>query len=149
MRTASYDKIYSIGSMEHVRPDEVPSLLRGLHVALASNGRLVLQFFSLNADPMPTSQITGQIFFPGSALSLYEDFLGAVRAAGFDVVHESRHDYRPTLRAWFDRLVENRDEALALGGLETYNRYLVFLAVSWTFFDQKQAPLRRLVLEKA
>ena len=146
---ASYDKIYGIGSMEHVRPDEVPSLLRRLHGALAPNGRLVLQFFSLNIDPMPTSQVTGQIFFPGSALTLYDDFLEAVRAAGFGVVHESTHDYRPTLRAWFDRLVENRDEALALAGLETYNRYLVFFPVSWTFFDQKQATLRRFVLEKA
>ena len=146
---ASYDKIYGIGSMEHVRPDEVPSFLSRLHEALAPKGRLVLQFFSLNADPMPTSQVTGQIFFPGSALSLHEDFIEAVRDAGFDIVHESSHDYRPTLRAWFDRLVENREPALAVAGAETYNRYLVFFPVSWAFFDQNQATLRRFVLEKA
>ncbi len=146
---ASYDKIYGIGSMEHVRTHEVPPLLRRLHEALAPGGRLVLHFFSLDDDPLPTSMITSQIFFPGSALSLNDDFLKAARDADFNIVHDSSHDYRPTLRAWFDRLVENREEAVALAGLETYNRYLVFFAVSWVFFEQKQATVHRFVLEKA
>jgi len=146
---ASYDKIYGIGSMEHVRPNEVLPLLRRLHQALAPTGRLVLHFFSLNGDDLPTSTITGQIFFPGSALSRYEDFLQAAGAAGFTITHDSTHDYRPTLRAWFDRLVQNREEAIALVGVKTYNRYLVFFPASWTFFDQKQATLHRFVLEKA
>lgn len=146
---SSYEKIYGIGSMEHVRAHEVEPLLLRLHRALVPNGRLVLQFFSLNTDDLPTSMITGQIFFPGSALSLYADFVRAARNAGFDITHDSSHDYRPTLRAWFNRLVENREEALKLVGLEIYNRYLTFFAVSWAFFDQKQATLHRFVLEKS
>jgi cyclopropane-fatty-acyl-phospholipid synthase len=127
---------------------EMAPLLRRLHGALARDGRLILQFFSLNSDPLPTSMITGQIFFPGSALSLYGDFLAAARDADFKITHDSTHDYRPTLRAWFDRLVEGRDKALDLVGVETYNRYLTFFPVSWAFFDQKQATLHRFVLEK-
>ncbi|PZU96904.1 MAG: class I SAM-dependent methyltransferase [Cyanobium sp.] len=144
----SYDRIYGIGSIEHVRPAELRPLLQRLHRALAPDGRLVLQFFALNSDPLPTSQITGQLFFPGSALSLYSEFLLAAGNAGFEIVHDSSRDYRPTLRAWFERLVENREEAISLAGLETYNRYLVFFAVSWAFFDQNQATLHRLALEK-
>ena len=37
-------------------------------------------------------------------------------AAGLRVAHHSIHDYRPTLRAWYDRLVENRDEAIRFSG---------------------------------
>ena len=63
-------------------------------------------------------------------------------------MHDSTHDYRPTLRAWFKRLVKNRDKALALVGVETYNRYLVFFAVGWTFMHQEKGTLHRLVMVK-
>jgi cyclopropane-fatty-acyl-phospholipid synthase len=144
----SFDKIYSIGAMEHVRPDDILPLLRKLHRALAPGGRLVQQFFSLNTSPIPTSMITAQINFPGSTLSTHAHHLQSAREAGFEITHDSTHDYRPTLKAWFDRLVENRDRALQLVGVETYNRYLVFFPSSWAFFDQEQATVHRLVLEK-
>jgi cyclopropane-fatty-acyl-phospholipid synthase len=145
----SFNKIYSIGAMEHVRPDEILPLLRKLHRALTSNGKIVQQFFSLNREALPTSMISSQIFFPGSTLATHAHHLWAAREAGFEVTHDSTHDYRPTLRAWFDRLVENRSRALQLVGVETYNGYLVFFSTSWAFFDQGQATVHRLVLEKS
>jgi cyclopropane-fatty-acyl-phospholipid synthase len=144
----SYDKIYSIGAMEHVRPEEILPLLRKLHRALKPDGRIVNHFFSLNSEEQPTSMIAGQLIFPGSTLASHAHHLNAARDAGFDVIHDSTHDYRPTLRAWFDRLVENRDRALELVGLETYNRYLAFFPGAWVMFDQGQCTLHRLVLVK-
>lgn len=142
----SLDKIYSIGAMEHVRPDEILPLLRKVHRALTPGGKLVQQFFSLNTKPLPTTMIAGQIIFPGSILATHSFHLLAAREAGFELTHDSSHDYRPTLRAWFDRLVENRDRALELVGIETYNRYLVFFPAAWAMFDQQQATLHRVVL---
>jgi cyclopropane-fatty-acyl-phospholipid synthase len=144
----TYDKIYSIGAMEHVRPDEILPLLRKLHSALVPGGRLVQQFFSLNGDPLPTSMVSGQLFFPGSVLSTHKHHLWAAREAGFELTHDSCHDYRPTGRAWFDRLVENRARALELVGPQTYNRYLILFAAGWIFFDQNEATVHRLVLQK-
>jgi cyclopropane-fatty-acyl-phospholipid synthase len=144
----SYDKIYSIGAMEHVRPDEILPLLRKLHTALHPSGKMVHHFFSLNTGPLPTSMIPGQIIFPGSTLSPHSHHLEAAREAGFNVVHDSTHDYRPTLKAWFDRLVQNRERALELVGVEVYNRYLVFFPSAWAMFEQGQCTLHRLVLVK-
>jgi cyclopropane-fatty-acyl-phospholipid synthase len=144
----AYDKIYSIGSLEHVRPEEILPLLRKLHRALKPGGRIVNHFFSLNGEVQPTSMIAGQIIFPGSTLAPHSLHLSAAREAGFDVVHDSLHDYRPTLRAWFNRLVKNRDKALELVGVEIYNRYLVFFPGAWVMFDQGQCTLHRLVLVK-
>ena len=144
----SYDKIYSIGSLEHVRPEEILPLLRKLYRALKPDGRIVNHFFSLNKEAMPTSMIAGQIIFPGSTLALHSHHLSAAREAGFDVIHDSLHDYRPTLRAWFNRLVKNRDKAIELVGVKTYNRYLVFFPGAWVMFDQNQCTLHRLVLVK-
>jgi cyclopropane-fatty-acyl-phospholipid synthase len=147
---AAYDKIYSIGAFEHVRPDDLLALYRKMHAALRPGGRAVLHFFSLNgSDRLPTSMVGSQFFFPGSVLSLHADHLAHAKAAGFTLTHDSEHDYRPTLRAWFDRLVENRDKAHALVGVQVVNKYLAFFASSWAFFDLKKATLHRLVLVKA
>lgn len=146
---ATYDKIYSIGAFEHVRPADLPPLYRRLHRALRPGGRAVLHFFSLNGtNRIPVHMLGVQAYFPGSTLSLHSEHLDWARQAGFRLVHDSRHDYRPTLRAWFDRLVANRDEAHALVGIQVVNKYLVFFAAAWTLFDLGHATLHRLVLER-
>ena len=124
-------------------------MVRKLHTALKPGGRLVQHFFSLNGtDPLPTSMIGAQQFFPGSILSLHADHLTWAQEAGFVLTHDSEHDYCPTLRSWFERLVAHRDKAVELVGLQTTNKYLAYLASSWNFFDRKKSTLHRLVLEK-
>jgi cyclopropane-fatty-acyl-phospholipid synthase len=68
--------------------------------------------------------------------------------AGFRIMHRSIHDYRPTLRAWFDNLVARKDEALKLVDLRTYNRYITFFPASWRLFNDNLAIVTRWVLEK-
>ena len=64
-------------------------------------------------------------------------------------MHQSLHDtYRDTLRHWFERLVANRDRAIALVGLETYNKYLLFFPCSWKYFDDVGGIVLRIVLQK-
>jgi len=145
----TYDKFYSIGAFEHVRPDDVLPLYKRLHAALKPGGRMVLHFFSLNGtERLPASAIGVQLVFPGSILSLHTDHLDWMRHAGFRLTHDSIHDYRPTLRAWFDRLVANRDRAHALVGIQTTNKYLAFFAAAWGFFDSEAGSLHRYVLMK-
>lgn len=59
----SLDKIYSIGAWEHVRPNEITTLLRKLYAALKPHGRLVQHFFCLRGKAFPVSMVLGQIFF--------------------------------------------------------------------------------------
>ncbi|MDA0588360.1 MAG: class I SAM-dependent methyltransferase [Planctomycetota bacterium] len=145
---AGYDKIYSIGSWEHVRHRDVAGLLRKLFDALKPGGRLVHHFFCPLVETVPTWILTTQLFFPGSFPPAYPTQVRLFEKAGFRISHQSIHDYRPTLRAWFDRLVANRERAIELVGLQTYNKYLVFFAMSWRFFDESYAMLVRYVLEK-
>jgi cyclopropane-fatty-acyl-phospholipid synthase len=69
-------------------------------------------------------------------------------AAGFRVTHDSVHDYKPTIKAWYDRLAANQKKALALVGLKVYNRYMTFLPFAWLFFRQNEAEFHRVVTEK-
>jgi cyclopropane-fatty-acyl-phospholipid synthase len=146
---AHYDKIYSIGAWEHVRPLEIPPLLRKLHRALKPGGRLVQQFICLSSDRLPTTVMIGEAtFFPGSALSSYKHQIRACEAAGFRVIEQSIHDYRPTLRAWFNNLAAHRAQAIALVGVKRYNEFLVFFAGAWRCFQDVEAFVLRIALRK-
>ncbi|MES2495943.1 MAG: class I SAM-dependent methyltransferase [Pseudomonadota bacterium] len=144
-----FDAIYGVAALEHVKPEEIGPLYAKFHAALKPGGRMVQHYFSLDGDdPWPASMITAQLFFPGSNLSTQAHHLACLDAAGFRLEKASQHDYRPTLRAWFDRLVANKAEAIDLVGQETTQKYLAFFAASWDFFNRREATLHRLKLIK-
>lgn len=145
---SAYHKIYSIGSMEHVRPDEIQPLFTKLYAALKPGGRLVQHFFGFTTPCNDASMVLAQLFFPGSLLSTCEQHIRAARHAGFRLIHDSQHDYRPTLRAWFQRLVQNRDTAIRAAGVQAFNRFLNFFPISWRLFDLGSIGVHRLVLVK-
>jgi cyclopropane-fatty-acyl-phospholipid synthase len=143
-----YDKIYSIGAWEHVRPPEVLSLVPKLYRGLKPGGKFVQHFLCRLADPLPSSAVVSQLFFPGAVNSSYRFHRQSYENAGFRITHISVHDYRMTLRQWFERLVANRDRAIELVGIPTYNRYVCFFPSAWRYFNDVTGQLFRWVMEK-
>jgi cyclopropane-fatty-acyl-phospholipid synthase len=145
---APYDRIFSIGAIEHVRPAELAALYQKIYDALAPGGLAVHQFFSFERESHPASVVAIQLFFPGSLLVIHHHHIEAAESAGFSITHDSIHDYQPTIKAWYDRLAANQEQALEIVGLEIYNRYMTFFPIAWLFFQQKEAALHRIVMEK-
>lgn len=143
-----YDVIYSIGAWEHVRPKEIAPLSKKIYDALKPGGRAVHHFFCRVPPKLFATAICSQIYFPGSIGSTYNECLRAFEGAGFRISHRSIHDYRPTLRAWFDNLVANRERALQLVDVQTYNRYVTFFPSSYRYFDDGNGMLIRWVMHK-
>jgi cyclopropane-fatty-acyl-phospholipid synthase len=144
-----FDKIFSIGCWEHIRRWDLRPTLDKMFRALRPGGRMVTHFFCGLERSVPVAGLVGQIFFPGTATPPYGVQLRTAQAAGFRVMHQSIHDtYKETLRHWFERLVANRERAIELVGVQTYNKYLLFFPCSWKYFDDVQAILLRIVLEK-
>ncbi len=143
-----FDVIYSIGSFEHVRPKEVAMLCKKTYAALKPGGRAVHHFFCRVPQHLFATAICSQIYFPGSIGSTCHEWFKAFEGAGFRISHRSIHDYRPTLRAWFDNLVANRERALELVGVQTYNRYVTFFPSSYRYFDDGYGMLVRWVMHK-
>ncbi|MGI9430498.1 MAG: class I SAM-dependent methyltransferase, partial [Bythopirellula sp.] len=144
----AYDTIYSIGAWEHVRPNEIAPLCKKLYAAIKPGGKLVKHFFCRVAPHLFATAACSQLYFPGSMGSPYWAHVKAFERAGFRITHRSIHDYRPTLRAWFDRLVENRERALEIVDVRTYNRQLTFFPASWRYFDDGLGMLIRWVMQK-
>jgi cyclopropane-fatty-acyl-phospholipid synthase len=146
---AYFDSIYSIGAWEHVRPRDLRPTLEKLFAALKPGGKMVTHFFCPLEQGPSVAGLVAQIFFPGSITPPYPVQLRTAQEVGFHVAHQSIHDtYRETLRHWFERLVANRDRAIQLVGVRTYNKYVLFFPCSWKFFDDVQGVLLRIVLEK-
>ena len=145
----SWDKIYSIGCMEHVPKAELLPLHQKLAEAIKPTGHLVHHFFC-QMKPNSFGQNAGlrMRFSLGLNWPPGIKHVEIFEAAGLRVAHHSIHDYRPTLRAWYDRLVENRDEAIRLVGVQIYNRYLCYLAEAWRLFDDRDLLLMRFVLTR-
>lgn len=143
-----YDKLYSIGAWQHVRPKEILPLLKKLNKTLKPQGRMLHHFFCRPTDKLFASIACGQLFFPGALGSSFRFHSRAFEDAGFRTTYITVSDYRPTLRAWFDNLVANRERAIDLVGVRTYNRYLVFFPASWRYFQDAFGIEFRWVLEK-
>lgn len=143
-----FDVIYSIGAWEHVRRDEIPQLLSKLYAALKPGGRMVKHFFCPFNDVLTAPVACSQIYFPGSLGAPIRFHARQFEKAGFRITRWSLHDYRPTLRAWFDRLDANRDRALELVDVPTFNRYMTFFPASWKYFEDRIGAVNRWVLEK-
>lgn len=144
----SLDRVISIGSLEHVRPNELLNFYTKIFRALRPGGRMVNQFFSLDHEPFPYSMVLSQLFFPGSVLAMHDVHLRAAEQAGFVIAEDFTDSYKKTLRAWYDNLVSNRDKAIATSGINIYNEYLTFFPVAWRFFDRGESTLHRMLLLK-
>jgi cyclopropane-fatty-acyl-phospholipid synthase len=143
-----FDKIYSIGSWEHVRRADLQPLVNKLYRALKPGGRMVKHFFTSFNEQLENDAVIAQLFFPGSNPPAHCTQVEAFESAGFRITQRSIHDYRPTLRAWFDNLARNKEQAIQEVGLRTYNKYLVFFSASHNFFQRQQGALIRYVLDK-
>jgi cyclopropane-fatty-acyl-phospholipid synthase len=146
--TEAYDTLYSIGAWEAIRGHEAPALLRRLYGTLKPGGRFVLHFFCRLAEPLPPTVAAAQLFWPGHVPLSYGQTAQEFERAGFRIEHTSVHDYRPTLRQWFDRLVANKEAAIAAAGVQAYNRHVVLFAVSHRYFDERTGALFRFALRK-
>ncbi|MEB3294300.1 MAG: class I SAM-dependent methyltransferase [Synechococcales bacterium] len=145
----AWDKIYSIGGMEHVPQADLLPLAQKLAKTIKPTGRLVHHFFSqTSATPATRLLAGGADVFPGLELSHWQQHLDVFEAAGLRVVHHSVHDYRPTLQAWFQRLTDQAEEAIKLVGVYHYNRYLCYLAVAWRLFNDRDLTIMRFVLQR-
>lgn len=144
-----WDKIFSIGCLEHTPKSELLPLAKKLAAAIKPGGKLVHHFFC-QVDTVPPARllVCGAELFPGVELSSLKEHLDTFEKAGLRTVHHSVHDYRPTLTAWFNRLVENQEAAIQLVGVQTYNKYLCYLAEAWRLFDDRDLMLMRFVLQQ-
>ena len=133
-----FDKISSIGMVEHVGIKNMASYMRKVSSLLPDRGMFLNHGITRPAKltdkafrkMTPERRLLAKYIFPGGELDHLGHMVQSMEGTGFDVhdVEGWRDHYSLTCRHWSRRLEENRDEAVRQVGEERYRMWTLYLA---------------------
>jgi cyclopropane-fatty-acyl-phospholipid synthase len=140
-----FDKIASIGMVEHVGVDNLPAYFAALYDVLAPGG-LFLNHGIVNVAAARTLSVAeklerklwrrdefiDQYVFPDGKLGPLHAVIAAAEGAGFETrdVESLRDHYTLTIREWSRRLTKSADTAAAITNMRTLRTWRLYLAAS-------------------
>ena len=144
-----YDKIASIGMVEHVGLSHLPVYFASAFRALKAGGLFLNHGIVSMGEARPKS-LGERIFkkfwkadafidtyvFPDGKLTASADVVAAAEASGFEVrdVESLREHYAMTLRHWVKSLEEKSRDAQAIVGNHTYRVWRLYMSASANSF---------------
>jgi cyclopropane-fatty-acyl-phospholipid synthase len=146
---ARFDKIASVGMIEHVGLGRYPRYFGGLFRLLRPGGLLMNQgIVALTGGHTRLDRLRLKIgrrwgsfihrhIFPDSDLVPLGRTLAAAEAVGFETrsVESLRKHYARTLRCWVGRLEDHWDQAVAAAGVATCRAWRFYMAASAHLFS--------------
>ncbi|MEP7001049.1 MAG: cyclopropane-fatty-acyl-phospholipid synthase family protein [bacterium] len=140
-----FDKISSVGMVEHVGIENLPTYFDALYRALRPGGLLLNHGIVSASSARPVGRwdwlekrlwkrdaFLDQYVFPDGRLGPLSAVIAGAERVGFETrdVESLREHYALTLRAWLARLMRHRDEAIALTDERTFRIWRVYMAGS-------------------
>ncbi len=134
--TGTFDRIVSVGMLEHVGVNHYDAYFRLVAARLADDGVAVIHSIGRAAGPAATAAFVRKYIFPGGYIPALSEILPAVERAGLWVtdVEILRLHYAETLKAWRERFVANWDRAAELYDERFCRMWEFYLAGSEAFF---------------
>jgi cyclopropane-fatty-acyl-phospholipid synthase len=155
---APFDKIASIGMMEHVGRARLDEYFAGIYRLLRPGGLFLNHAIADVGGGEPTLPWAGQrgggfiwrYVFPDGELVTITEVVAAAEHAGFEVrdLECLREHYAETLAAWLARLETRYDEAVAIAGERRARLYRLYLASSAVGFRIGRTSVYQLLLAK-
>ena len=139
--TGTFDRIASVGMMEHVGKPFYRAYFRKIRALLKPDGIAVVHTMARLGGPGTTDKFIQKHVFPGGYLPALSEIVGASEQERLIMAdcETWRLHYVHTLKAWYERLKANETEAVRLQGERVYRLYLFYLAASLTMF--RDAPM--------
>ncbi len=136
--TGQYDKISSIGMVEHVGIDNMRGYMQTVAKLLPDRGMFLNHGITRRAKATeaefrrvtPERRLLAKYIFPGGELDHIGHMLKSMENSGFEVhdVEGWRDHYAKTCEHWTRRLEARKDEAIRQIGEERYRMWLFYLA---------------------
>lgn len=134
-----YDKIASVGMVEHVGADKLGEYAESLRRLLRPGG-LLLNHGITRVSPRPWDRksFIASFVFPDGELESAATVIGALERAGLELRHvESlREHYALTLRRWLENLAAGREHAIAEGGPERERIWRLYMTGAAQGFER-------------
>ncbi len=156
---APFDKVASIGMMEHVGRARLDGYFATIHRLLRPGGLFLNQAVAdESADDqgiVPWARqrgggFTWRYIFPDAEPVPIQEVVAAAVRAGFEVrdLESLREHYAATLAQWLARLEARFDEAVAIGGERRARMYRLYLAGAAAGFRLGRTSVYQLLLAK-
>ncbi len=158
-----YDKISSVGMIEHVGASHLPVYFESAFRALKPGGLFMNHGIVSLSEPRPRP-LREKIFrkfwradafidtyvFPDGKLTAAHDVIAAAEGVGFEVrdVESLREHYAMTLRHWVRTLEEKSSDATALVGAHHFRIWRLYMAASANAFAKANINIIQTLLAK-
>jgi cyclopropane-fatty-acyl-phospholipid synthase len=111
-----FDRIVSVGMFEHVGVNHYDTFFRKSAQLLNDDGVMVLHSIGRSDGPDVTNPWIAKYIFPGGYIPALSEVIPTIERAGFKVcdVEILRLHYAETLKAWRERFMARREEAVRL-----------------------------------
>ncbi len=148
----TFDKVVSLGMVEHVGVAQLAEYFAVAWEALAPGGLFLLQGVASSATEKETaaSEFATGYVFPDADMPYLWQYIESASRAGFEVrdVEDLREHYALTHRAWRQNLEQNREEIVAEIGEEQYRALRLMYSYSTHYFFAHKCAIYQILLLK-
>ncbi len=134
-----FDRIVSVGMFEHVGVDFYETYFRRCAELLTDDGVMMLHSIGRSLGPDVTSPWIAKYIFPGGYIPALSEVIPAIERAGLLVcdIEILRLHYAETLKAWRERFMARREEAVRLYDERFARMWEFYLACSEMSFRKQ------------
>jgi cyclopropane-fatty-acyl-phospholipid synthase len=134
-----FDRIVSVGMFEHVGVDFYETYFRRCAELLTEDGVMMLHSIGRSEGPDATNPWIAKYIFPGGYIPALSEVMPAIERAGLLVcdVEVLRLHYAETLKAWRERFIARREEAVQLYDERFARMWEFYLACSEMSFRKQ------------
>src|ERR1700761_4250585 len=134
-----FDRIVSVGMFEHVGVDFYETYFRRCAELLTDDGVMMLHSIGRSNGPDVTNPWIAKYIFPGGYIPSLSEVIPAIERAGLLVcdVEILRLHYAETLKAWRERFMARREEAVRLYDERFARMWEFYLAASEMSFRKQ------------
>jgi len=147
-----FDKIASVGMVEHVGVHRLFRYFTKIHAMLAPEGLFLNHGITRPENVRPGAEwlFLRRHVFPGGELPHLSEIVRAAGRAGFEVldVENLRLHYARTCRMWVERLLAHEQTCRALVGGPIYRTWVLYLAASSLSFEAGLTDIHQVLLAK-
>jgi cyclopropane-fatty-acyl-phospholipid synthase len=125
-----FDRIVSVGLIEHLGQPHFPGFFEHTRKLLAEDGVMVSHCCGRMGPPGRTDKFTRKYIFPGGYIPALSELVTQAERNRLIVsdVEAVRYHYALTLKEWYDRTVAAREEIVQLYDERFYRMWLFYLA---------------------
>ena len=148
--TGPFDRIVSVGMFEHVGVDFYETYFRRCAELLTDDGVMLLHSIGRSEGPDATNPWIAKYIFPGGYIPALSEVMPAIERAGLLVCDTEilRLHYAETLKAWRQRFMARREEAVQLYDERFARMWEFYLACSEMSFRKQNMMNFQLQLTK-